>query len=49
MTPYPDQLAALVVADPDLGTAVAGLRNAEGILRWAPGAGVPLGGLDLVQ
>lgn len=49
MTPYPDQLAALVVAEPVLGAAVAELRNVEGILKWAPGAGVPLAGLDLVQ
>ncbi len=49
MTPYPDQLAALAAADPALGGAVAGLRNLEGILRWAPGAGIPLAGLDLIQ
>ena len=28
---------------------MARLRNLEGILRWAPGAGVPLAELDLVQ
>ena len=49
MTPYGDQLAALVADDPALGAEVAGLRNLEGILRWAPGAGVSLAGLDLVQ
>lgn len=49
MTPYADQLAALTTADPALGAAVAGLRNLEGILRWAPSGGVSLAGLDLVQ
>ncbi|MBX9625264.1 MAG: hypothetical protein K2X82_15765 [Gemmataceae bacterium] len=49
MTPYPDQLAALAASDPALGAEVAGLRNLEGILRWAPSAGVSLAGLDLVQ
>jgi hypothetical protein len=49
MRPYPDQLAELVATDPALGNEVAGLRNLEGILRWAPGAGIPLGGIDLLQ
>ena len=49
MTPYPDQLAELVVADPALGSEVAGLRNLEGILRWMPGAGIPISGIDLLQ
>lgn len=49
MTPYPDQLADLTAADPVLGAEVARLRNVEGILTWAPGYGVSLAGLDLVQ
>lgn len=49
MTSYTDQLAQLVAADPALGGEVARLRNLEGILRWAPGAGIPLAGIDLVQ
>jgi hypothetical protein len=49
MTPYPDQLAALAAADPALGAEVGRLRNLEGILKWAPGFGVSLAGLDLVQ
>jgi hypothetical protein len=49
MTPYPDQLASLTAADPALGAEVAALRNLEGILRWAPAAGIPLADLDLVQ
>jgi hypothetical protein len=46
---YEEQLAALVAADPVLGGQVAGLRNLEGILKWAPGAGVDFAGIDLVQ
>jgi hypothetical protein len=46
---YTDQLAALTATDPALGNAVAGLRNLEAILTWAPGAGVPFAGIDLVQ
>ncbi|QJW93177.1 hypothetical protein [Frigoriglobus tundricola] len=46
---YADQLAALTASDPVLGAAVAGLRNLEAILKWAPGAGVPFAGIDLVQ
>ena len=49
MTPYPDQLSTLFAADPTLGEQVAGLRNLEGILRWAPTAGVAMAGVDLVQ
>jgi hypothetical protein len=49
MTPYPDQLGALRAADPTLSAEVAGLRNLEAVLRWAPAAGVPLAGLDLLQ
>lgn len=46
---YPEQLAALVEADPVLGAEVANLRNLEAILRWAPGAGIDFAGIDLVQ
>ena len=46
---YPAQLAALVTADPALGAEVARLRNLEAILKWAPAAGIPLAGIDLVQ
>jgi hypothetical protein len=46
---YADQLASLRAADPALGDEVAGLRNLEAILKWAPGAGVALAGIDLVQ
>jgi hypothetical protein len=46
---YPAQLAALATADPALGTEVARLRNLEAILKWAPAAGIPLAGIDLVQ
>lgn len=49
MTPYPGQLATLATADPVLGEQVAGLRNLEGILGWAPTAGVAMSGVDLVQ
>jgi len=46
---YAEQLAELSAADPGLGGQVAALRNLEGILKWAPAAGVPLAGIDLVQ
>ena len=47
---YADQLAsALTEADPTLGSEVASLRNLEAILKWAPGAGIPFAGIDLVQ
>jgi hypothetical protein len=46
---YAEQLAALANAAPALGEQVAGLRNLEAILKWAPGADVPLAGIDLVQ
>jgi hypothetical protein len=46
---YPNQLAALTTADPTLGGQVAGLKNLEAILKWAPGAGIPFSGIDLVQ
>ncbi|MBA4067742.1 MAG: hypothetical protein C0501_29390 [Isosphaera sp.] len=46
---YADQLAALSAGDPVLGADVAGLRNLEAILKWAPGAGVDFARIDLVQ
>jgi hypothetical protein len=46
---YAAQLAALATADPALGAEVAKLRNLEAILKWAPAAGIPLAGIDLVQ
>ena len=46
---YASQLATLTVADPALGAEVAKLRNLEAILKWAPTAGIPLVGIDLVQ
>jgi hypothetical protein len=46
---YADQLAVLCDADPALGAQVAPLRNLEAILKWAPGAGIPLAGIDLMQ
>jgi hypothetical protein len=46
---YEEQLSALAAADPVLGEQVAGLRNLEGILKWAPGAGIEFAGIDLVQ
>jgi hypothetical protein len=46
---YAGQLAALAEADPALGAEVAGLRNLEAILKWAPGAGVDFARIDLVQ
>jgi hypothetical protein len=49
VTPYPEQLATLTAADPALGEQVAGIRNLEGILHWAPTAGVEMSGVDLVQ
>ncbi len=49
MTPYPDQLVILTATDPALGEQVAGLRNLEGILGWAPTTGVAMSGVDLVQ
>ncbi len=44
-----EQLASLTATDPTLSAAVAGLRNLEAILKWAPGAGIPFAGIDLVQ
>jgi len=46
---YAEQLATLTEADPTLGIQVAGLRNLEAILKWAPGAGIAFAGIDLVQ
>ncbi|AMV29189.1 hypothetical protein VT84_32645 [Gemmata sp. SH-PL17] len=46
---YPEQLAALVSRNSALGEQVASLRNLEAILKWAPGAGIPFAGIDLVQ
>jgi hypothetical protein len=46
---YAQQLEALVASDPELGVEVAPLRNLEAILKWAPAAGIPLSGIDLVQ
>jgi len=46
---YAEQLAALAAIDPALGEEVAKLRNLEAVLKWAPGAGVSLAGLDMVQ
>lgn len=46
---YADQLDALRAADPAIGAAVRPLRNLEAILKWAPGAGIPFAGIDLVQ
>ncbi|HVL15752.1 MAG TPA: hypothetical protein VM529_24485 [Gemmata sp.] len=46
---YASQLAALATADPVLGAEVAKLRNLEAILKWAPAAGIPFAGIDLVQ
>lgn len=46
---YVDQLASLCAADPTLGEQVKPLQNLEAILKWAPGAGIPFAGIDLVQ
>ncbi|MBP3957190.1 hypothetical protein J8F10_18160 [Gemmata sp. G18] len=46
---YPEHFAALVSRDSALGEQVAPLRNLEAILKWAPGAGIPFAGIDLVQ
>jgi hypothetical protein len=47
--PYEDHFAALTTTDPALGVEVAGLKNLEAILRWAPGYGIDFAGIDLVQ
>ena len=46
---YTAQLASLTATDSRLGSEVAKLRNLEAILKWTPGAGIPLAGIDLVQ
>jgi hypothetical protein len=46
---YAEQLALMTEADPALGSQVAGLQNLKAILMWAPGAGIPFAGIDLVQ
>jgi len=46
---YPEQIAVLTATDSALGEQVAGLRNLEAILKWAPSARVQLAGIDLVQ
>ena len=46
---YAQQLELLCASDPTLGAQVAPLRNLEAILKWAPGAGIPFAGIDLVQ
>ena len=33
---YTEQLAEIAAADPALGEQLAGLRNLEAILKWAP-------------
>ena len=46
---YAEQLALLSSSDPLLGGQIAGLRNLEAILKWAPGAGIAFSGIDLLQ
>jgi hypothetical protein len=46
---YLEQLERLKDGDPVLGEQVARLPNLEAILKWAPGAGISFGGIDLVQ
>lgn len=46
---YAEQLTELTATDPALGEPVARLRNLEAILKWAPAAGIPLAGIDLLQ
>jgi hypothetical protein len=46
---YNEQLDLLKGSDPGLGEQVSGLRNLEAILKWAPGAGISLAGIDLLQ
>jgi hypothetical protein len=46
---YSEQLVSLRAAEPVLGEQVTPLRNLEAILKWAPGAGIPFAGIDLVQ
>jgi hypothetical protein len=49
VTPFPEQLATLADADAALGDQLARLPNLRAILKWAPTAGVPLAGMDLLQ
>jgi hypothetical protein len=49
MKDYVEQLAEFVSSEPVLGADVANLKNLEGILGWAPTAGISLGGIDLLQ
>jgi hypothetical protein len=49
MTEYAGYLEQLHKADPALAEPVSQLRNLEAILKWAPAAGIPLTGIDLVQ
>jgi len=49
MKEYTEQLAEFQKAEPTLGADVARLKNLEGILHWAPDAGIPFAGIDLVQ
>jgi hypothetical protein len=46
---YSEQLDLLKAGDPVLGEQVAGLRNLEAILKWAPEAGINFPGIDLLQ
>lgn len=46
---YAEQLAALAATAPEWGAQVLPLRNLEAILKWAPGAGIDFGRIDLVQ
>jgi hypothetical protein len=46
---YAQQLDLLCAVDHFLGEQVRPLRNLEAILKWAPGAGIPFAGIDLVQ
>ena len=49
MTEYRDQLADFSAVEPTLGAQIAAVKNLEGILRWAPEAGISLAGIDLIQ
>jgi hypothetical protein len=46
---YHDQLERLKTDEPVLDEQIAGLRNLEAILKWAPGAGIAFRGIDLIQ
>jgi hypothetical protein len=49
MRDYIEQLAEFQLLEPALGSEVARLKNLEGILRWAPDAGISFAGIDLIQ